>query len=240
MEEYFTKTQQPYSSLLQRVEWLIRRDQILRRYGAYCHNCGKLGVDYQIHHKYYVTGLDPWEYQDDALVAYCPECHRTIHKQLLNNLDYVPVYRLNKYSGLLEKTFRQPCLRCEGAGYFQEYRHIQNGVCFRCNGQRFEAGIIRSQLCSIQEYERVSKRVSFEVDSLFKGIDEFPVKITSVVARHDSFNDSFYAMYANEDGLMRPALLDNSNRYSDYAKLDLSKLEFYVMYDKRALFRLKQ
>lgn len=30
------------------------------------------------------------------------------------------------------------CERCAGAGYFPEYDHINSGVCFRCDGNRFE------------------------------------------------------------------------------------------------------
>lgn len=31
-----------------------------------------------------------------------------------------------------------PCHRCKGAGFFPEFRHVSNGVCFRCNGSRYE------------------------------------------------------------------------------------------------------
>lgn len=35
-----------------------------------------------------------------------------------------------------------PCSRCGGTGYFQEYRHIDNGICFRCKGNRFEEFVV--------------------------------------------------------------------------------------------------
>jgi hypothetical protein len=34
--------------------------------------------------------------------------------------------------------FLTPCLKCFGAGAFPEYNHIQNGICFRCNGAKYE------------------------------------------------------------------------------------------------------
>lgn len=31
-----------------------------------------------------------------------------------------------------------PCHRCQGVGYISIYKHVQNGICFRCRGQRYE------------------------------------------------------------------------------------------------------
>lgn len=28
-----------------------------------------------------------------------------------------------------------PCSRCNGSGYLQEFRHIQSGACFKCDGK---------------------------------------------------------------------------------------------------------
>ncbi len=33
-------------------------------------------------------------------------------------------------------TIAQPCTRCNGAGYFPEYKHISNGKCFKCGGAK--------------------------------------------------------------------------------------------------------
>ena len=39
-----------------------------------------------IHHKYYISGKKPWEYEDDALVTLCEDCHKKRHEQS------IPVY----------------------------------------------------------------------------------------------------------------------------------------------------
>lgn len=82
-----------------------------------------------IHHNYYIKDLKAWEYKDDALKTLCYDCHETLHKN-----ELIPVYN-NEYK--LIGNFHY-CLRCHGAGVFPEYNHVQNGICFRCNGMRYE------------------------------------------------------------------------------------------------------
>lgn len=82
-----------------------------------------------IHHKYYQIGKLAWEYPNEALVTYCWECHEELHKN--NSIEVLDAE--GKYVG--DKLL---CTRCFGAGIFPEYSHIQNGICFRCNGSRME------------------------------------------------------------------------------------------------------
>lgn len=80
-----------------------------------------------VHHKYYVTGLKPWEYEDDALVTLCKECHQKRHEIA------IPKYRTlskNIIDGYCHK-----CERCGGSGYLPQYYHVQNGICFKCGGE---------------------------------------------------------------------------------------------------------
>ena len=83
-----------------------------------------------VHHKYYFLNALAWEYPDDALVLLCHKCHFQFHKE-----NTVPIYLDENMIDVMECT---PCSRCFGAGHFPEYNHIQNGVCFRCNGARYE------------------------------------------------------------------------------------------------------
>lgn len=82
-----------------------------------------------VHHKYYQEDKRPWEYSDDSMITVCSPCHETIHAR-----EKIP---------FLDKKGRQtnmvtPCNRCGGKGYIHEYRHVQEGICFRCNGVRYE------------------------------------------------------------------------------------------------------
>lgn len=89
----------------------------------------KFMLGLHIHHKYYVNGILAWNYSNDALVTLCSSCHETLHKN-----NRIPVY--NDMMELLgQYTY---CYRCHGAGIFPEYHHVQNGICFRCSGARYE------------------------------------------------------------------------------------------------------
>jgi hypothetical protein len=81
-----------------------------------------------IHHEYYQDGCLPWEYSDDALVALCRICHETHHR----NKEIVHLDISGRDIGKLN-----PCQRCSGLGYLQQYNHIENGICFLCNGNRY-------------------------------------------------------------------------------------------------------
>jgi hypothetical protein len=81
-----------------------------------------------VHHTYYQLGTFPWEYPDAALQTLCWVCHEKLHRQTI-----VPLLdEAGKEIGKLT-----PCSRCYGAGYFPEYKHVQEGICFGCNGARY-------------------------------------------------------------------------------------------------------
>lgn len=133
---FFTKTQEPYIVLLEKKEWKIKRDGILMRDHFKCQNCGaeEETSELHVHHKFYIEGLDPWEYNDSDLVTLCERCHSDLH-----NSRVVPYYW--EKNGNLYQFDKRPCSRCNGAGYFPEYHHVQRGICFRCLGQRFEESV---------------------------------------------------------------------------------------------------
>lgn len=84
-----------------------------------------------VHHKRYIIQRKAWEYADEDLITLCNECHTKIHQAI-----GVRVY--SDENGYMEQISLTPCSRCSGTGYFPEYKHIQNGICFRCRGARFE------------------------------------------------------------------------------------------------------
>lgn len=88
-------------------------------------------ISLNVHHKHYIIGHKAWEYDDEDLVTLCNECHTKVHHAI-----GAPVY-LHK-NGYMKEVPLTPCFRCEGTGYFPEYKHVENGICFRCRGARFE------------------------------------------------------------------------------------------------------
>jgi|SRR5690554_3488414 len=85
-----------------------------------------LRPDLHVHHKYYILGKKAWEYNNDALITLCADCHMEEHQ---NNAIIV-------YSEKGDELYEaQTCYKCNGAGYLKEYNYYCNGVCFSCNGE---------------------------------------------------------------------------------------------------------
>ena len=85
----------------------------------------------QVHHKHYMMDKKAWEYEDEDLVTLCQDCHSKLHQ-------LIPVKAYAKVNEQMVVMNYTPCHRCHGTGYFPEYRNIQDGICFRCGGARFE------------------------------------------------------------------------------------------------------
>jgi hypothetical protein len=81
-----------------------------------------------VHHKYYQSGLYPWEYPDDALLTLCVVCHENLHKN-----EKVPFLDENGN----QISLLTPCSKCSGEGMIPEYTHVQSGICFQCGGAKY-------------------------------------------------------------------------------------------------------
>lgn len=78
-----------------------------------------------IHHNYYMLGKRPWEYNNNALITLCSQCHQKRH--LRKN---TPIFTLE------DKCINLPlCDRCQGTGYLPQYHYCMGGVCFKCHGE---------------------------------------------------------------------------------------------------------
>jgi hypothetical protein len=85
-----------------------------------------------VHHNLYIRGHNPWEYDNSDLITLCNWCHWDVHQR-----EVIPIYD-TKQNGQLVKLVYHPCKRCNGAGVFPEYDHVENGICFRCRGYKYE------------------------------------------------------------------------------------------------------
>lgn len=160
-----------YVDLLNTREWFVKRIQILNRDNFFCKTCGAGETEFEqegiyfipfeqhksetkfiegfevsnyaiagssahpiglhVHHKYYIEDKLPWDYPEDALITMCAKCHYEFH--LNNQVDY--------FDKNGQKLILTPCYRCHAAGHFHEYKHVQAGICFRCNGAKYEEHI---------------------------------------------------------------------------------------------------
>ena len=123
-----------YYKQLDSQEWKQKRLSILKRDDFRCRICGKeesLDTHLNVHHRYYLFTKKAWEYDDNALITLCRHCHILVHKS-------VPPLIYLERNGKLESIKFTPCHRCHGAGFIPEFKHVNNGICFRCNGSRYD------------------------------------------------------------------------------------------------------
>jgi hypothetical protein len=71
-----------YTELLRDPRWQKRRLEIMQRDGFACVECGRKDLTLNVHHRYYISGRDPWDYPDEALVTLSEDCHETITEQI--------------------------------------------------------------------------------------------------------------------------------------------------------------
>lgn len=64
-----------YIELLKDPRWQKRRLEIFSRDGFACTECKCETRELHAHHRYYLRGRKPWEYDDDALTTLCERCH---------------------------------------------------------------------------------------------------------------------------------------------------------------------
>lgn len=140
----------------------------------------------QIHHKKYILNRLPWEYNNEDLITLCNYCHLETHQN-----EVIPIY--NETENLILDY--NNCDRCGGTGYFPEYKHIANGVCFKCGGARFSIQIInknvdQNKTNSNEDWKIVDDNIEF-FRTLYSIHYPFSLKIfqsihSNIVKGHDS------------------------------------------------------
>ncbi len=71
-----------YSDLLKHPKWQQRRLRVLERAGFACERCSNAERELHAHHKHYIRGHKPWEYEDALLECLCETCHTEAHANL--------------------------------------------------------------------------------------------------------------------------------------------------------------
>lgn len=64
-----------YADKLRDPRWQKKRLEILERDKWTCAGCKSTEKTLHVHHRLYVKGLDPWEYDSEYLLTVCDECH---------------------------------------------------------------------------------------------------------------------------------------------------------------------
>lgn len=77
-----------YEQALLDPRWKKLRRRIICRDYFMCTQCGDKESALHVHHKTYLSGLQPWEYDPDLLITLCERCHIKHHR---NQPDPHPV-----------------------------------------------------------------------------------------------------------------------------------------------------
>ena len=134
-----------YSDLLSCFEWKFMRFRVILRDNFCCKDCGEIDNMHHVHHKYYLKDLMPWEIDESDLVTLCRICHTKRHES-----EIIKVYE--KVENRFVSTSYQcmKCPRCNGTGYLPQYHHVEEGVCFLCNGNIVNKTIFSKRLTEIK------------------------------------------------------------------------------------------
>jgi hypothetical protein len=83
-----------YADLLKDPRWQKRRLEVLADRGWKCERCDDKTTELHVHHKRYLKGKMPWEYEDVDLCVLCSVHHEQWHKDMENlttAISYMPL-----------------------------------------------------------------------------------------------------------------------------------------------------
>ena len=69
-----------YADKLKDPRWQKKRLEILERSEWACLNCGDSESPLHVHHLVYERGVEPWDHDNQYLVAVCVDCHETLEQ----------------------------------------------------------------------------------------------------------------------------------------------------------------
>ena len=71
-----------YKEKLKNPKWQKKRLRIMERDSFTCACCASRKNTLNVHHLYYLSNTDPWDYPDEALLTLCEECHQREEKMM--------------------------------------------------------------------------------------------------------------------------------------------------------------
>ena len=120
-----------YWELLKRPEWQRKRLEVMQGAGWKCQMCSTETKTLHVHHRMYVKGRKPWEYQNTEFDVLCEGCHAEGHK-LKDKVNWllrqIPSRMLEEACGLLTGFYADelPSLEDsldEGHEFYDAYSH---------------------------------------------------------------------------------------------------------------------
>lgn len=113
-----------YKDKLLDPRWQKRRLDILSRDKFTCQNCLGKENTLHVHHRIYISGYEPWEYDDYELITLCYECHK-IEEDIIRKKKELFKRLIQIYPAI-----PRSCPAC-GNIDMKNY-HIDNYLCLLC------------------------------------------------------------------------------------------------------------
>lgn len=110
MQQNTTKKQAGYVEMLKKPQWQKRRLQMLEKADWKCVECGAEEQQLHVHHKRYIAGAKPWEYEDEDLAVLCDRCHEAEHGISAARQPKSPRRRPTTGATLLRLVMQRPAL----------------------------------------------------------------------------------------------------------------------------------
>jgi hypothetical protein len=127
-----------YAQKLRDPRWQKKRLEVLESADWKCQSCSSGMKTLHVHHKQYIKGREPWEYDLTNFEALCEDCHQESHvdKDLINEiLAALPSLMWQRVASLL-------------AGY--AFEHISDDVLSRTfSAHDYEAGKLAASLADL-------------------------------------------------------------------------------------------
>lgn len=74
-----SKKLKTYAEKLKDPRWLKVREKVLRLWNHSCRECRSKDKWLQVHHRFYESGKEPWDYDLNDMVVLCKFCHLKRH-----------------------------------------------------------------------------------------------------------------------------------------------------------------
>ena len=100
-----------YSEQYKDPRWQKLRLKIFERDNWTCQNCSNNKITLHVHHRYYLKDKEIWEYQEEAFITLCVECH-------LNEIENRDNYEKTLLEGLKRNFLCEDILELAG-GFYQ-------------------------------------------------------------------------------------------------------------------------
>ena len=78
-----------YKEKLLDPRWQRKRLEVMNRDQFKCTDCGKETETLHVHHKFYLKGSEPWEYENEILTTLCYKCHENEERSKVEFDEYL-------------------------------------------------------------------------------------------------------------------------------------------------------